>query len=46
MSKIKNLKMQDSHLTKTNINKNNINMGLLESNLKLTSLDTYTQVQI
>lgn len=37
--------MQDRHLTKT-INKSNINIGLLESNLKPTSLDTYTQIQI
>ena len=35
-----------SHLTKSDIHKNNIKSGLLGSNLKPTALDTYSQVQM
>lgn len=35
-----------SHLTKSDIHKNNTKSGLLGSNLKPTALDTYSQVQM
>ena len=44
--KVEIKRMWYSHLTKSDIHKNNIKSGLLRSNLKPTALDTYSQVQM